>query len=220
VPRTARGDVAKGDRLTAEIFHFHCSDVADLGSWVPADDADVYLPLEMVIGPRGGGAGDLFQVLVATPRAMQVRRHRGGRPRSGHPLPAPARSPRPRRFRGRPAPEEGSGGLSPSARHGTPADSICRVPSFPAPDSSVAGSGGAPGYNPGRMPKLKPLPVGCLIPCSTLAVTMLFLSQDRDPMEAPIRYAFWALLAALWLLTAFLLLGMFLQARRGDGGRR
>jgi len=78
VPRTARGDVAKGDRLTAEIFHSHCPDVADPGSWVPADDADVYLPLEMVIGPRGGGAGDLFQVLVATPRAMQVRRHRGG----------------------------------------------------------------------------------------------------------------------------------------------
>jgi hypothetical protein len=59
--------------MKPEIKDWHCPDVADLARWVPPSQADVFLPLEISIGPAGGTAAELFAIVVATPQALHGR---------------------------------------------------------------------------------------------------------------------------------------------------
>ena len=50
-----------------------CADVDDLRVWVPPSPDDVCVALELSIGPGDSATADLFQVVVATPRALAGR---------------------------------------------------------------------------------------------------------------------------------------------------
>lgn len=58
--------------MKAEIKQIDSTDVPNLENWKPQSNAEVYFPLELTIGPAGGTAGELFQLLVATPEALRT----------------------------------------------------------------------------------------------------------------------------------------------------
>lgn len=62
--------------MKPEIKDVHCSDVVDLARWIPLSPADVFLPIELSIGPAGSAAADLFAIIVATPQAIHGRPER------------------------------------------------------------------------------------------------------------------------------------------------
>jgi hypothetical protein len=62
-----------GLTMKAVIHGYDCSDQADLEGWRPARAEEVYLPLHVYIGPEGSSASDLFQIVIATPQAIQGR---------------------------------------------------------------------------------------------------------------------------------------------------
>jgi hypothetical protein len=59
--------------MKPEIKGVTSADVADWQTWRPADPEQVYLALELSIGPEGESRADLFQIVVATPRAIAGR---------------------------------------------------------------------------------------------------------------------------------------------------
>jgi len=58
-----------GDNTKLVIRSFHCSD-ADLWSWAPEADREVYLPVTLEIGEMDVKGADNFSVMIATPEAL------------------------------------------------------------------------------------------------------------------------------------------------------
>ena len=54
-----------------QIKSYHSPDVADLATWIPDRLEDIYILLELGIGPSDSDANDLFQVVVCTPEALR-----------------------------------------------------------------------------------------------------------------------------------------------------
>src|SRR4051812_39042021 len=65
-----------GSVMKAMIKGISCTDVPSLAGWQPADPRDVYVPITLYIGTPEDDAADLFQVVVATPAAIQGRPQR------------------------------------------------------------------------------------------------------------------------------------------------
>ena len=61
----------------AVIQSYYCSDVDDLDTWVPASDLDIYIPIDLYIGPEGEEGTNIFSILVASPPALNRNGHRG-----------------------------------------------------------------------------------------------------------------------------------------------
>ena len=70
--------------MKAEIKLIYSADVADLENWCPLDPEEVYVPLDLYIGPIGEPEADIFQVVLTTPAALRVQRQRGVRPTPRH----------------------------------------------------------------------------------------------------------------------------------------
>ncbi|MBV9123127.1 MAG: hypothetical protein JO112_07210 [Planctomycetes bacterium] len=62
--------------MKAEIKSISCSGRPDFKAWQPDRSEDVYLGLELSVGLAGGEGADLFQLVVATPQAIQGRPER------------------------------------------------------------------------------------------------------------------------------------------------
>ena len=57
--------------MKAEIKGYFCSDREDFETWRPSRNEEFYLGLELSIGEVGKEGADLFQVVIATPEAVQ-----------------------------------------------------------------------------------------------------------------------------------------------------
>ncbi len=66
--------------MKPEIKEIFSADVADLAAWAPNYLEDIYVGLQLMIGPAGEPGADMFQLLVATPQALRAHRLPGSRP--------------------------------------------------------------------------------------------------------------------------------------------
>ena len=64
--------------MKPQIKDIFCPDVPDfdLEAWVPSDPKQIYILLELSIGQAWKTAADLFQIVIATPQAIQGRPQR------------------------------------------------------------------------------------------------------------------------------------------------
>ena len=59
--------------MKPEIKGITCADVQDWEAWQQADPQQIFLGLELSIGPIGEHRSDLFQIVVATPQSIDGR---------------------------------------------------------------------------------------------------------------------------------------------------
>src|SRR5579871_3738684 len=59
--------------MRTEIKGITCADIEHWETWQPDDPQEVFLALELSIGPIGSDASDLFQIVVATPQSLNGR---------------------------------------------------------------------------------------------------------------------------------------------------
>ena len=57
--------------IQLEITGYFSSDVNDLENWCPANDDDIFFPLEIYIGERGSVKSDLFTILICSPASLK-----------------------------------------------------------------------------------------------------------------------------------------------------
>lgn len=59
--------------MKAQIKDIHCSDVPWFQGWRPDSAEDIFLSLQLEIGPQGEEGEDIFSITVTSPEALRAR---------------------------------------------------------------------------------------------------------------------------------------------------